>query len=223
MAYKSPKERYLEASKGWAPVHIGKDWVGTKHLGGGVYGIATLFEYRGDNPDVSPRKIVVKQEGGKGWNLKQESRMLQKLMKFGSEHIIKLYRAYHRTMGTGTSPDMDGYIVDYNPLMHKTEQDHECYIETQLGQPQLHDIARIYLECASQGDLNNWMVHNCDDTQPSEEYVFRLWECLLRGLMVLKHGTEEWDDDLIQQGSTFHNPIVHLDLKGHNSKLIPKI
>ncbi|CAD6451502.1 e1c3fce5-41d5-47c0-ab84-df258d79030c [Sclerotinia trifoliorum] len=256
MAHLDPAERYLDASKGWAPVHIGKDWVGTRHLGGGVYGIATLFEYRGNNPDVSPRKIVVKQEGGKGWNLKQESRMLQKLMKYGSEHIIKIYRAYHRTMGTvnysffffitglfkskvqfaierflevyfantvihtqGTNPDMDDYIVNYTSRPHRTEYDYERYIETQLRQPHLHDIGRIYIECASQGDLHNWMIQNCDETQPSEEYVFRLWECLLRGLMVLKHGTEGWDDGLLQQGSTFHNPIVHLDLKGPNSKI----
>lgn len=223
MADIDPKKRYLEASKGWAPVHIGKDWVGTKHLGGGVYGIATLFEYRGDNPDVSPQKIVVKQEGGKGWNLKQESRMSQKLMKFGSEHVIKIYRAYHRTMGTGTSPTMDDYIVNYNPRTHRTEYGLERYIETQLRQPHLHDIGRIYIECASQGDLHDWMVLNCDENQPSEEYVFRLWECLLRGLMVLKHGTEEWDDELVREGSMFHNPIVHLDLKGDNGMLIPRI
>lgn len=92
-------ERYLKQSQGWAPVHIGKDWVAVKRLGGGSYGIATLFEYRGSNKDVSPRKIVVKQEGGAGLNLKQESRMIQSLMKYESDHIIKIYRAYHRTMG----------------------------------------------------------------------------------------------------------------------------
>lgn len=93
-------QRYLEQSQGWAPVHIGKDWVAVKRLGEGSYGIATLFEYRGNNPDVSPRRLVVKQEGGPGLNLKQESRMMQSLMKYDSDHIVKIYKAYHRTMGT---------------------------------------------------------------------------------------------------------------------------
>lgn len=110
MAWNDEGHRYLDASRGWAPVHIGKDWVGTKLLGGGTYGIATLFEYQGDNPDVSPQKIVVKQEGQDAASLLQESRILQRLMACESEHIVKIYKAYHRTMGTVSSYNLSSVL-----------------------------------------------------------------------------------------------------------------
>jgi hypothetical protein len=90
---------WIHFSKNWAPVAIGKGWVGKKYLGGGAYGMAALFEYEGPDPDVNPRQIVVKQESGPSATLKQESHMLSRLMKYKSEHIIKIYKAYHRTWG----------------------------------------------------------------------------------------------------------------------------
>ncbi|KAF7945502.1 hypothetical protein EAE96_010269 [Botrytis aclada] len=211
-------ERYHKQSEGWAPVHIGKDWVAVKRLGGGSYGIATLFEYRGDNPDVSPRRLVVKQEGGAGLNLKQESRMIQGLMKYDSDHIIKIYRAYHRTMGTGTDEAMDRAIVEYARWL-KDDKKREANIKVQLRRK--NDVARIYLEFASGGDLGSWMVENCLDPYPPEEYVFRIWECLLKGLMVLKYGTEDPNDSVFDlvPNKRHHKPIAHFDIKGPNSKI----
>ncbi|KAB8293480.1 hypothetical protein EYC80_007790 [Monilinia laxa] len=207
------KQRYLDASKSWAPVAIGKDWVGTKYLGGGSYGMASLFEYQGDNPDVSPRKLVVKQEGGSGINLKQESRVLQRLMEYESNHIIKIYKAYHRTMGQGTAAHAyDPPIALYDEWVGPNEEE----VQRQLKSPR-HDVARIYLECASNGDLMDWMIKYCDELWPSEEHIWRLWECLLKGLMILKYGTEDWHDDLHgDDKKESHVPIAHFDLKGGN-------
>ncbi|TEY43700.1 hypothetical protein BOTCAL_0362g00040 [Botryotinia calthae] len=211
-------QRYLKQSQGWAPVHIGKDWVAVKRLGGGSYGIATLFEYRGSNKDVSPRKIVVKQEGGAGLNLKQESRMIQSLMKYESDHIIKIYRAYHRTMGMGTNDAMDRAIVNISKWQDNIKK-RDTDIKQQLKKR--YDVARIYLEFASGGDLWNWMNENCLELDPPEEYVFRIWECLLKALMVLKYGTENPHDSLFDKEprETHHQEIAHFDIKGPNSKI----
>ncbi|ESZ93603.1 hypothetical protein SBOR_6032 [Sclerotinia borealis F-4128] len=208
MAHLNQFDRYLEASKGWAPLAIGKDWVGTKYLGGGTYGMACLFEYQGDNPDVSPRKIVVKQEGDDGVNLKQESRILQRLMEYESDHIIKIYKAWHRTMGAGTDPGKDPSIVDHT---------WKRSFRKQLAD-RVNDVSRIYIEYGSHGDLEGWMDDHCTATHPSEEYVWRLWECLLKGLMILKHGTENWRDDLSEEGAKlWHTPVGHFDLKAANT------
>ncbi|KAF7934090.1 uncharacterized protein EAE97_008450 [Botrytis byssoidea] len=209
-------QRYLKQSEGWAPVHIGKDWVAVKRLGEGSYGIATLFEYRGNNPDVSPRRLVVKQEGGPGLNLKQESRMMQSLMKYDSDHIVKIYRAYHRTMGTGTNDATDRAIVDYGNWL-ENEKRRDANIKVQLRRK--YDIARIYLEFASGGDLGSWMYENCQNQRPPEEYIFRIWECLLKALMVLKYGTENPNDSIFEEQpkDRQHQQIAHFDIKGPNS------
>ncbi|QSZ28798.1 hypothetical protein DSL72_003303 [Monilinia vaccinii-corymbosi] len=221
MSYIPASQRYLDASRGWAPIAIGKDWVGTRCLGSGTYGMATLFVYQGDDPDVWPRELVVKQEGGTGHNLKQESRTLQRLMEYESDHIIKIYKAYHRTMGQGTSEySPEGYdpaIVYYMEWLAGYEKEHYDGIQEQLADRLRHDVARIYLEYASNSDLSYWMTENCDRIWPSEEYLWRLWECLLKGLMVLKHGTEDWRDCLREEGrKDRHVPIAHFDLKGEN-------
>ncbi|TGO47235.1 hypothetical protein BCON_0287g00050 [Botryotinia convoluta] len=212
-------ERYLKQSQGWAPVHIGKDWVAVKRLGAGSYGIATLFEYRGNNPDVSLRRLVVKQEGGAGLSLKQESRMIQSLMKYDSDHIIKIYKAYHRTMGTGTNEAMDRAIVDYADWLDNDKK-RDANIKVQLKRK--YDVARIYLEFASGGDLGSWMFENCQEQNPPEEYVFRIWECLLKALMVLKYGTENPNDSIFEKEpkDRQHQPIAHFDIKGPNKSAI---
>ncbi|TGO22482.1 hypothetical protein BPAE_0166g00040 [Botrytis paeoniae] len=210
-------ERYLKQTQGWAPVHVGKDWVAVKRLGEGSYGVATLFEYRGNNPDVSPRRLVVKQEGGAGLNLKQESRMIQSLMKYDSGHIIKIYKAYHRTMGTGTNEFKDRAIVDH-PDWLDNDKKRDANIKLQLRRK--YDVARIYLEFASGGDLGSWMFENCQERNPPEEYVFRIWECLLKALMVLKYGTENPNDSVFEKEpkDRQHQPIAHFDIKGPNRK-----
>ncbi|TGO84740.1 hypothetical protein BPOR_0471g00040 [Botrytis porri] len=212
-------ERYLKQSEGWAPVHIGEDWVGVKRLGGGSYGIATLFEYRGNDLKVSPRQLVVKQEGGPGLNLKQESRMVQSLMKYDSDHIIKIYKAYHRTMGMGTNDAMDRAIMGYARWLH-TEKEIDANIKVQLRRK--YDVSRIYLEFASVGDLGSWMFENCNDQRPPEEYIFRIWECLLKALMVLKYGTENPHDTMFEgpPEDLQHKPIAHFDIKGPNKSAI---
>ncbi|KAF7937092.1 hypothetical protein EAE99_002441 [Botrytis elliptica] len=212
-------ERYLKQSQGWAPVHIGKDWVAVKRLGEGSYGIATLFEYRGNNPDVSPRRLVVKQEGGAGLNLKQESRMMQSLMKYDSDHIVKIYKAYHRTMGTGTNDEKDRAIVDYANWLD-TDKKRDANIKVQLRRK--YDVARIYIEFASGGDLGSWMNENCEYQHPPEEYIFRIWECLLKALMVLKYGTENPNDTIFEKApkDRQHQPIAHFDIKGPNKSVI---
>ncbi|TGO35894.1 hypothetical protein BHYA_0142g00100 [Botrytis hyacinthi] len=212
-------QRYLKQSQGWAPVHIGKDWVAVKRLGEGSYGIATLFEYRGNNPDVSPRRLVVKQEGGPGLNLKQESRMMQSLMKYDSDHIVKIYKAYHRTMGTGTNNATDRPIVDYANWL-ETDKKRDANVKVQLRQK--YDIARIYLEFASGGDLGSWMFENCENQRPPEEYIFRIWECLLKALMVLKYGTENPSDTIFEEApkDRQHQTIAHFDIKGPNKSVI---
>ncbi|KAF7890641.1 hypothetical protein EAF00_008956 [Botryotinia globosa] len=211
-------QRYLKQSEGWAPVHIGKDWVAVKRLGEGSYGIATLFEYRGNNPHVSPRRLVVKQEGGPGLNLKQESRMMQSLMKYDSDHIVKIYKAYHRTMGTGTNDVTDRAIVDYGNWV-ENEKKRDANIKVQLRRK--YDIARIYLEFASGGDLGSWMNENCENQRPPEEYIFRIWECLLKALMVLKYGTENPNDTIFEEEpkDPQHQPIAHFDIKGPNKSV----
>jgi hypothetical protein len=66
--------------------------------------MAALFEYVGKDKNVNPRQLVVKQESGPSTSLLSESRMLSRLMKYQSEHIIKIYRAYHWALGQVSDP-----------------------------------------------------------------------------------------------------------------------
>ncbi|KAM3083314.1 hypothetical protein ACMFMG_003968 [Clarireedia jacksonii] len=192
---------WIHFSKNWASLAIGKDWVGRRYLGGGTYGIAALFEYVGDNENVHPRQIVVKQEAGPSEALKQESRMLSRLMKYKSEHIIQIYRAYHRTFGQGTSSS------DRRPSLDPES-----------------DVSRIYLEYAANGDLSHYLRQSIglQDEYPNgaylpEEAIWRIWECLVKALLILEKGTEDpnWRRE---KGSNedFHHPICHFDIKGAN-------
>lgn len=100
------RRAWIHFSRNWAPFSIGKDWVGRRYLGGGSYGMAGLFEYVGNDDNVNPRQIVIKQEKPPGGNLKQESHVLSRLMKYKSDHIIKIYRAYHLTFARQVSPSV---------------------------------------------------------------------------------------------------------------------
>lgn len=125
---------------------------------------------------------------------------------------------------------MDQPIINYlrarysHGISTPSDEDMDHEIESQLGETYLHDVSRIYIECASQGDLQNWIREKRTATYPSEEYIWRMWECLLKGLMVLKHGTEDPQADLTYEGAKhWHTPIGHFDLKGPNSEFFSGI
>lgn len=86
-------------------------------------------------------------------------------------------------------------------------------MQQQIDKEEWNEVSRIYLELGTRGDLQHWMKENCDEEWPSEEYVWRLWECLLRGLMVLRYGTESRDEAGDVAG---HIPVAHFDLKPGN-------
>lgn len=92
---------WLDSEKDWEQ-RLGEGWTGTKFLGKGSFGIVGLWEYRGD-PANAPEitQVVVKQcedadqdperniWGGK--TPYDEARILTKLSKAKTNHIIKQY------------------------------------------------------------------------------------------------------------------------------------
>jgi hypothetical protein len=101
-------------------------------------------------------------------------------------------------------------------------------------------VSRIYLEYAPNGDLSQYLSctvgyatlassltkltppreqRRRDDYMLPEEVIWRIWECLVKALLVLEKGTE--DPNWRREEGTkapFHHPICHFDIKGGNGK-----
>ncbi|TAQ89865.1 hypothetical protein B7494_g1799 [Chlorociboria aeruginascens] len=204
---KSRRRRaWLDRSKYWR--NWSEDlWIGKQVLGQGSFGLCGLFEYIGADPAV-PKHIVVKQAAMEGRaELAHESRLYQRLGRWGSNHILKLLRSIHVEAGTATSSGFDP--APYNIIKPATSERGAI-----AKYSKSREVSRIYLEFAEGGDMYKFikMVYKNYSVQNPfpEEYVWRIWECFARGCMVLEHGTED------PYGKSKGDPIVYFDMKPGN-------
>ncbi|KAL2062321.1 hypothetical protein VTL71DRAFT_6587 [Oculimacula yallundae] len=182
-------EEWLKRSVSWdglTPPGGGR-WKAVKVLGQGTYGIAGLFKYEGPNKSI-PQSIVCKQCGPRDRHaLIRESRILAELATAGSSHIIKLIKSVFYAVGTGVHP-----LWDPIPYV-RTERGKDKPIDTYNEELQ---VSKIYLEHCEEGDLFHYQEKiNPQNKYPSEESLWRLLECYVRGLCVLATGHEGFVPD----------------------------
>jgi hypothetical protein len=99
------QHEWLHRFKQW----IGLDanlWKAKKVLGAGGNGVVGLWEYQGNNT-LFPRNIVIKQGHDDPESMAWESKLLRQITGTGTEHVVKLYKGYHRDGGSGTSDLFD--------------------------------------------------------------------------------------------------------------------
>lgn len=167
------------------------EWQAKGVLGAGAYAIVGLWEYIGNNPNTPPF-VVVKQQSKSHYTLKFESKLLSDIQQScDTEHIVKLLKPCYREGGSGTS------TADPHPFRDDGQYD-----------PRLQ-VAKMYLEYCERGELGR-KVQNCVYRHPVE-HIWRILDCMARGLAVLEHGTED------PTGSSRTLPIAHFDIKPPNS------
>ncbi len=139
---------------------FGTNWEGVQVLGGGSFGIAGHWKYRGSANAHITRDLVVKQSAGEGKEaLLAESRLLRLCMRCNSEHIVKLYKAYFQAGGTGTLkdgvlhhlPDSNSYNpIDPFPFVRGGDGFDRRVKYTYKPEK---EVGRIFLEYCGNGDL----------------------------------------------------------------------
>lgn len=189
---------YLQRSREWGAA-LPRAWKPRKVLGAGGNGVCSLFEYTG-NVQGMPRKMVIKQSDT---SLREEGIFLHKFADLQSEHVIKIYKDVYSEGGTGSSPKFD------------------CLPFTQGVWDPNKLIDRMYIEYCEGGDLHDAMqlpdMRNVAYPVP-EEFVWRIFECLARSLLIMEFGTEN------PMGQPWlENPVAHFDIKPANSRRLSLI
>jgi hypothetical protein len=82
-------DRWLEGSSEWTDI-VGEGWVPVKVLGRGGFGIAGLWEYKGDRPKEI-MKVVVKQSSSIK-DAVNEARILRVVNQSRAQHALAIYR-----------------------------------------------------------------------------------------------------------------------------------
>jgi hypothetical protein len=191
---------WLRRSRSWRGLDP-RIWRARKVIGVGGNGIVGLWDYKGDNAKM-PKHMAVKQgidRNGMAW----ESRMLKILTGSGSNHIVKIYKSMYAAGGTGTMLGTDRLPFDYKGNYNK---DYEVY--------------RYYLEYCENGDLSSYSQSLYFNQTvlglfAPEEYMWRIFTCLAKAILVLEQGTEDPN-----MGDPSHAyPIAHFDIKPQNGKL----
>lgn len=210
--YKAAAQRaWLRKSAAWPDLPPAQ-WTSVRILGAGGHGICGLWRRILPAHNLAaaagPTEVVVKQvPHPQGSLLEVESKLLRRMQlnsagSGGSEHIVKLYKECFYDPGSGTNEDYDP-----NP--------------NELLAPLNHflDVARIYLEFCSGGDLSAKFETLPRDQYWSEEELWRLLRCLIMGAIVMDIGTEQPLPVTNQwTGAIAGRPIAHFDLKPENSK-----
>jgi hypothetical protein len=203
--YKAKDQRaWLAASKHW-PNLPPAQWKATRVLGAGGHGICGLWVRVAGAPVwPGPNEVVVKQvPRSKATELKFESICLKRIKistsaSSGTKHIVDIYKKQFLDPGAGTNEDYDPSPYSLLPPMNH-----------------ILDVARIYLEYCPGGDLFH-KFRELPLMQPwSEEELWRLLGCLVRGAIVMDVGTERPVPVANQWAGP---PIAHFDLKPGNSK-----
>ncbi|CZR61314.1 uncharacterized protein PAC_11210 [Phialocephala subalpina] len=117
---------------------------------------------------------------------KCESWLLELCNQTGTDHIVRQLQAIHYDEGQGTSP----------------------------WDPKDGDVSRVYLEFCKNGNLSGYIqqltaFYPADVLIP-EATIWRVFECLSRGLCVMAYGNETGE------GVPWKEPIGHYDLKPDN-------
>lgn len=204
------QKAWLERSAQWSDMIV-NPYVGKRLLGSGSHGIVGVWEYKGIPPPQMPKLIVVKQvsdiaAGGNSFSepLRVESVAMGWINGTNTEHVVKLYRMYFETGGSGAHGIKDGLpvITPAGTIGPNSK------------------IARIYMEYCRGGTVHSQLSAVVDqgDIIP-EEYVWRFLHCMASALVVLRHGNENSD----HAGPSWATPIAHFDIKPENSEFIDLI
>ncbi|KAF8866215.1 kinase-like protein [Acephala macrosclerotiorum] len=187
---------WLERSKLW-PGMDPTQWQARKVLGIGTTGLVGQWDYIGSDPNM-PRAMVVKQSApDDDIQMHNESKLLHMLTATGTNHIIKLFKSHHYSGGTGTTTTQDPLPLKKG----KYNSDRE--------------VSRMYLELGEGGDMFDWIrtLQRTDPIgKPPEEHMWRVFGCLVKGLLVLETGSE--DPNIPDPYWT--RKIAHLDIKTAN-------
>ena len=196
---RSRQRAWLERSRGWA-LGFGNSWRPRGVLGAGTFGIIGLWDYIGQD-NAMPRSLAVKQSFGSqsdANSLRWESKLLSEIRSTGTNHVVKIYKAFHQDGGTGTSEDRD-------PLPYDSQGNYSGRM----------NVSRIYLEYCENGTLDKAIADHArqaPDGWIAEELIWRILDCLARALMVLERGSEE----LATRGGLEWDKICHFDIKPGN-------
>ncbi|KUJ18677.1 kinase-like protein [Mollisia scopiformis] len=199
---------WLDRSSTW-PDLPATQWTPVKVLAATGSGAVGLFKHVGSNPRV-PSHMVVKQVFAEGVNeLANESRLLRMLTGTGTKHVVKLYKAFERVMGTGATGE------DTFDALPFDEDDGEVDDARMVG--------RMYIEYVEGGDLAGWKdkYREGDENRRKvipEEVLWRMMGCLVRAVLVLETGSEFVTVPNISWGKK----IIHFDLKLENVLVGPK-
>jgi hypothetical protein len=195
------QEEWLRRSKTWDGLDP-SIWKAKKIIGMGANGLVGLWEYQGADPNM-PKRMVIKQgrdDDGMGW----ESRFLKALATTESNHFVKLYKANHHVGGSGTSRKFD-------PI--------PCHRNGNWYDPCL-EVNHLYLEFCENSDLQayneKWRDARKVDMYPPEEFIWRIFGCLAKAILVLEKGSE--DLDIPNPNWFYPNGIAHLYIKEPNSR-----
>ncbi|CAG8958025.1 hypothetical protein HYFRA_00000369 [Hymenoscyphus fraxineus] len=193
---------WLSRAKDWNG--ISENWKPMRVLGSGSYGIVGLFEYIGKGQDM-PKHMVVKQAppGIESEALRSESMKLTQLSAAGAEHVVKIYKSFHRAAGTGADKDWD-------PSPWVTQEDGSQLLDSEKM------VGRIYLEYAEGGDLAHANIERDALGFPEEVEVWKLINHLAKGAKELERGNKT-------NHVSGRRPIIHFDLRPHNGELCKSV
>lgn len=138
----------------------------------------------------------MKQQDDDDWKFKVESLLMRRIMDStgGIDHVVKLYKGYHLNPGVGT------HRLDPSP-----------FDAFGVNNQELH-VSRLYMEYYAGGDLDAITEHLPIGQRWQEEEIWRLFECLARGLLILENGSED------PAAAPWTRKIAHFDIKPQNSK-----
>jgi serine/threonine protein kinase len=198
---------WLERSAEWSDM-VANPYVAKKVLGAGSHGLVGVWEYKGDPPQQIPKLIAVKQvsdiaAGNSNHTepLRVESVVMGWINATNTEHVVKLYKMYFETGGSGAHGIKDGL-----PVLTPAGAIHSSW-----------KVARIYMEYCRGGAISSQLsaVVKQNDIIP-EEYIWRFLHCMASALVVLRHGNE----NSTHAGPTWATPIAHFDIKPDNSEFV---
>jgi hypothetical protein len=164
---------WLERSKLWDSLQPANDWKARKVLGRGGTGLCGLFDYLGSNNQIPPQVVVKQSMGWDAQELHAESKLLTLAASTGTDHIVKIYKGYHRGGGTGVSDEID-------PIPFRDGDD---------SYQSDDEVARIFMEYLPGGDLYHSLlsplINMSGPVVVPEEHLWRMLGCLAKSALVL--------------------------------------
>jgi hypothetical protein len=220
-------EKWLASEPQWTS-RLGEGWKGTKFLGKGSFGIAGLWEYKGENLSQSPddMDLTPSQE------LSRSPALFNDLTGSRRKDAPALRKVVvKQSEAEDTNWDYQWPLVQKTPLdegnrLAKLALLGSKHIIRQFGENKLGDtfrtmgkVVRIFLEYCPGGDLGQFVGPPDEPTKIRllEVDIWAIFHCIALGLTVMDRGTEDikapaW------RGNIKDTELVHYDIKPDNSK-----